>query len=150
MRCGIVAPGTLPATSSPPPRCSIIVAGKHLQAMRFACARIVQRRLSGTVAPRGIADGLFTLTVRVGGEMAEIPAKGSETVLVSMERANLAPPSRCRSGERGFCRALLVSGDVFVVPDGDGRRAADKGLGYIHPCASYPLSDLEVWAPRGT
>ena len=65
-----------------------------------------------------------------------------------MERANLAPPSQCRSGECGFCRSLLVSGEVYVLPDSDGRRAADRQFGYIHPCASYPLSDLEVTVPR--
>jgi hypothetical protein len=44
---------------------------------------------------------------------------------------------------------LNVSGDVFVNPDSDGRRAADLQFGYIHPCSSYPLSDLEVSATRG-
>jgi hypothetical protein len=43
---------------------------------------------------------------------------------------------------------LLVSGDVYVIPDNDGRRGADKHFGYIHPCASYPLTDLEIVVPR--
>jgi len=37
---------------------------------------------------------------------------------------------------------------VYVNPDSDGRRAADRQFGYIHPCASYPITDLEVTVPR--
>jgi len=98
--------------------------------------------------PRQVVGETFRLKVRIGGVTAEVPAKAVETVLVAMERANLAPPSQCRSGECGFCRSLLVSGDVYVSPESDGRRAADKQFGYIHPCASYPITDLEVIVPR--
>jgi ferredoxin len=98
--------------------------------------------------PREVASETFRLRVHVGGVTTEIPARATETVLVALERANLTPPSQCRSGECGFCRALLVSGDVYVSPESDGRRAADKQLGYIHPCASYPLADIELVAPR--
>ena len=97
--------------------------------------------------PAGALGQTFRLKVRIDGRQAEAPASASETVLVAMERAGLAPPSACRSGECGFCRSLLVSGDVFVVPDGDGRRAADRQLGFIHPCSSYPLTDLELRVP---
>jgi len=94
--------------------------------------------------PADLAERAFRLKVHTDHTVTEIPALGRETVLVAMERANLAPQSQCRSGECGFCRSLLLSGDVFVVPDSDGRRAADKKLGYIHPCSSYPLADLEI------
>jgi ferredoxin-NADP reductase len=99
--------------------------------------------------PQEVADETFRLTVHVGGVTTEVPAKAVETVLVAMERANLAPPSQCRSGECGFCRSRLVSGDVYVRPESDGRRAADKQFGYIHPCSSYPITDLEISVPRG-
>ncbi len=98
--------------------------------------------------PQEVADRTFRLRVRIGGITAEVPARSVETVLVAMERAKLAPPSQCRSGECGFCRSLLVSGDVYVNPEGDGRRAADRRFGYIHPCSSYPITDLEVVVPR--
>jgi ferredoxin-NADP reductase len=94
--------------------------------------------------PKDIAGETFRLVVRVGGEVVDIPAMAAETVLVAVERANLAPPSRCRSGECGFCRSRLISGEVYVNPDGDGRRGADRQFGYIHPCSSYPTSDLEI------
>jgi len=90
----------------------------------------------------------FKLSVTMAGKSLEIPALSNETILVAMERANLAPPSKCRSGECGFCRSRLVAGDVFVRPEDDGRRAADKIFGYIHPCSSYPLSDIVIEVPR--
>ena len=89
----------------------------------------------------------FQIKVKMNGVSSEIPARATETLLVAMERANLASPSLCRSGECGFCRSLLLGGDVFIAPDSDDRRAADRKLGYIHPCASYPLSDLELETP---
>ena len=98
--------------------------------------------------PHQVADETFRLEVRIGNVTTDVPAKAVETVLVAMERANLAPPSQCRSGECGFCRSLLVSGDVYIRPESDGRRAADKQFGYIHPCSSYPITDLAVIVPR--
>ena len=100
--------------------------------------------------PQEVADRRLQLTVHIGSLTTEIPALARETVLVAMERAGLAPPSQCRSGECGICHALLVSGDVYVHPDRDGRRAADRQYGYIHPCASYPVTDLEISVPRGS
>ena len=99
--------------------------------------------------PQDVAGETFRLRVHVNGITAEIPARAVETVLVAMERANLAPPSQCRAGECGFCRSRLVAGDVYVLPEGDGRRAADRQFGYIHPCSSYPLTNLEIAVPRG-
>ncbi len=99
--------------------------------------------------PQDVAGETFRLTAQIGSVKTQVPAQATETVLVAMERANLAPPSECRSGECGFCRSQLISGEVYINPDGDGRRVADKQFGYIHPCASYPLTDLEVIVARG-
>ena len=97
--------------------------------------------------PESEADGTFQITVYSRKGKTVIPASSTETVLVAMERAGLAPPARCRSGECGFCNSLLISGEVFVRPENDGRREAMKSYGYIHPCASYPLSHLELRLP---
>ena len=43
---------------------------------------------------------------------------------------------------------LAPGGNVYVASEGDGRRAADKRFGYIHPCSTYPVTDLEVAVPR--
>ncbi len=98
--------------------------------------------------PAEAAGKSFTLTVRLGPEKHTLPAKSSESLLAAMERAGIKAPSRCRSGECGFCRSLLIRGEVFIIPDSDGRRAADRDYGFIHPCASYPLGDVELKVPR--
>lgn len=100
--------------------------------------------------PKNLADKTFTIKVHIGDIVKEIPAKTTESVLIAMERAKLSPPSKCRSGECGFCRSLLLKGDVFVSPVSDWRREADKKFGYFHPCSSYPISDLELKVPRDT
>ncbi len=98
--------------------------------------------------PAELAGNTFSIKAVVAGKAFTVPAKADETVLVALERAGVAPPSQCRSGECGFCRALLVKGNVFVSPENDGRRAADKKFGFFHPCSSYPISDLEIDVPR--
>lgn len=47
----------------------------------------------------------------------------------------------------GFCRSQLIADDIFVCPDGDGRRMMDKEWGYFHPCSSYPLSNTIIKIP---
>lgn len=95
----------------------------------------------------GDTSKTFTLTVKRYGETLTLPMAASETVLVALERADVAAPSRCRGGECGWCRAKLDQGEVFLPAYLDQRRMADVSAGYIHPCCSYPLSDLtiEIW-----
>jgi len=98
--------------------------------------------------PNELVNKSFNIKVHVGDIMKDVPAKSTESVLVALERAELGPPSKCRSGECGFCRSLLIDGDIFVSPASDWRREADKKFNYFHPCSSYPLSDLEIEIPR--
>ena len=87
---------------------------------------------------------VFTLTVDIRGEKQTIPCKAEESLLWAMEQAGIKAPSHCRSGECGWCHSRLVSGDVYIPEDADGRRMADKKFGWIHPCCSFPLSDIEL------
>jgi glycine betaine catabolism B len=80
-------------------------------------------------------------TVRVGQQVFE--AAAGEPLLVSLERAGVVVPAVCRSGECSACRMKRVRGEVFVPPN-TGVRESDMALGYIHPCVTYPLSDLEL------
>ena len=97
--------------------------------------------------PEGCKDKTFKITVKRCGEEYVIDASANETVLVALERAGIKAPSRCRSGECGWCRSKLVSGDVFVPARNDGRRRADVTTNHIHPCATFPLSDLVIDVP---
>ncbi|MDD4316002.1 MAG: iron-sulfur cluster-binding domain-containing protein [Clostridia bacterium] len=117
--------------------------------------KLVRRELFGEIKrveqaegyPDGAAGAIYKLRVSGAALDKEIEARSDESVLVAIERAGILAPSKCRSGECGYCRSRLVNGDVFVPGDSDGRRAADKKLGYIHPCASYPISDLHIQLP---
>ncbi|MDI6830149.1 MAG: FAD-dependent oxidoreductase [Actinomycetota bacterium] len=70
-------------------------------------------------------------------------ARAGEPLMNAMERAGLAVEAVCRSGECTYCRTRLISGEVFA-PVRVRRRWADERFGYIHPCMSYPLSDLRI------
>ena len=97
--------------------------------------------------PKEKKDQVFKLTVKQGPNETVVDASANEPVLVAIERAGIKAPSRCRSGECGWCRSRLTAGDVFIPEETDGRRWADKKFGEIHPCASYPLSDLTLIVP---
>ena len=98
--------------------------------------------------PKEVAEKIFKIKVHIGDLTKEIPAIATESVLIALERANLNPPSKCRSGECGFCRSLLLDGKVYINPVSDWRKGADKKYNYFHPCASYPITDLEINIPR--
>jgi glycine betaine catabolism B len=90
----------------------------------------------------GIApDAEFEVVEESSGTMFK--AKVGEPLLNSMERAGLTVEAVCRAGECTFCRTRLVAGEVFA-PARVLRRWADEHFGYIHPCMSYPLSDLRI------
>lgn len=89
----------------------------------------------------------FTITVTIRGEKQTVPCRAEQTLLSAMEAAGIRAPSHCRSGECGWCHSRLVSGEVYVPEDSDGRRLADKKFGWVHPCRTYPLSDVELEVP---
>ena len=97
--------------------------------------------------PQDKKDLVFKVTVHQGDVTKVIDAKATETLVCSMERAGIRPPTNCRSGSCGFCRSQLIKGEVYISKKDDGRRYGDKEFGFIHPCCSYPLSDLEIVVP---
>jgi ferredoxin-NADP reductase len=94
--------------------------------------------------PKDQAGKTYSITVLFGVSETVIPASSEETVVVALERAGLAIDAHCRSGECGFCRSRLESGDVWQRPESDGVRIRDRDTGYFHPCSAYPVSDLRV------
>lgn len=87
------------------------------------------------------------VTVKVRDEIKTVEGASSETVLHILERNGIAVPTHCRSGSCGYCHTKLVSGEVFVPEDTDMRREADCEFGYIHPCRTFPMSDLNIIVP---
>lgn len=96
----------------------------------------------------GDVSAEYTLTLRMPGEERRVPMKGGESVLAAIERSGIRANTKCRAGECGFCRTKLISGEYFAPEAFDHRRAADAAHGYIHPCSTYPLSDMTLllWA----
>ena len=94
--------------------------------------------------PKGHENEKFKITVKYGLDEKVIDALATDTVVVSLEKAGLAPDSHCRSGACGWCRSLLLEGEVWQRPQSDGVRASDKDYGYFHPCSAYPMSDLVI------
>lgn len=97
--------------------------------------------------PKQAAGKIYQLTVTIRGESQAVPCRAEQTLLSAMEQAGVRAPSHCRSGECGWCHSRLVSGDVYIPEDTDGRRLADKKFGWIHPCCTYPLSDVILDVP---
>ena len=68
----------------------------------------------------------------------------SEVLYMNLDRIDDAPDTHCRSGQCGWCRSLLLEGEVWQRPQSDGVRASDKDHGYFHPCSAYPMSDITI------
>lgn len=89
----------------------------------------------------------FSITVRIAGKEQTIVANANDSILRSLEKNGIKSPAHCRSGECGWCHSHLISGEIYAPKSVDGRREADLIYGYIHPCCSFPLSDLVIEVP---
>ena len=89
----------------------------------------------------------FSIKVRQGAGEYDIKASSEEPILVAVERAGITAPSRCRSGECGWCRSKVISGTYYAPAENENRRWADVKWDYIHPCASFPTSDMVIEVP---
>ena len=90
--------------------------------------------------PNEAVGKTFRVTARVNGVDTVCECPNYTTLLRAMEYAGIAAESRCRSGRCGWCRAKLISGQVFIPTD----RAEPEAVGTIRPCVTYPLSDVII------
>ncbi|MBQ4500448.1 MAG: 2Fe-2S iron-sulfur cluster binding domain-containing protein, partial [Spirochaetales bacterium] len=117
-------------------------------------ARKVRREIIGVSgkpvsAEKEGPETYYDLTVIQGPETYRIKASSRETLLVAMERAGIAAPAKCRSGECGWCRSKVISGSYTASGQNDYRRHMDKETDHIHPCVTFPDSDIVLEVPRG-
>ncbi len=96
--------------------------------------------------PSGIPERV-KITVTIQDKTYIIFGSSSDSVMQIIEKNGLSAPARCRSGECGFCHSHLISGEVYVPKHLEYRRFADYQFGCIHPCCSFPLTDLEINVP---
>jgi ferredoxin-NADP reductase len=97
---------------------------------------------------RGSSGATHQLTVRMGGDTFTALAREDETILTALEKAGLKPAANCRSSICGFCSSILVSGSYILATDEQGERTMDVRFGTLHPCCSYPRSDMEMVVTR--
>lgn len=117
--------------------------------------RLVRREMLGVTKnvaaqpgyPAACVGKTFRGTVRQGASEYTIDVRADEPILVALERAGIKAPSRCRSGECGWCRSKLVSGEVYCPEENEGRRHSDIVNGYIHPCSTFAVSDIVLEVP---
>ncbi len=96
--------------------------------------------------PAGVPEKV-KITVTIQDKTYIIFGNSADSVMQTIEKNGLAVPARCRSGECGFCHSHLISGEVYVPKHLEYRRLADYKFSCIHPCCSFPLTDLEINVP---
>lgn len=116
--------------------------------------KYVRHELFGEVHDARAQDGYpgtdlttVKITVSIRDTTRTVTGSVYDTILQTLEKNGITVPTSCRSGECGFCHSVLKSGQVYVPKAIDGRRLADLKFGGIHPCATFPLSDLEIIVP---
>ena len=120
--------------------------GKELESLGIDRALIRQERNS--VGDRKVDDlRVFRLTVHIRDAVYELDARNNETLITALERAGIPAVVRCRNGACGFCHSRVINGEYFIDTKDDFRRSADKKFNYIHPCSTYPESDMEIDIP---
>lgn len=82
----------------------------------------------------------FDLKVILKNDFVLTTCNSDETLLVSMEKAGIKAPSLCRVGTCGFCRSVLLEGKLKQI--GGNMTKAEANNDYIHPCVSYPESNI--------
>jgi len=123
----------------------------ELQSMNIS-SKYIRRELFGqpkNVAkfanyPKEFNGKVFKLTLKTQDGDKIIPASADESLLVAIERSGAKTWACCRSGECGRCRGLVISGDVYMTPESNGLRMADRTHNVVHTCSAYPLSDVEL------
>lgn len=88
------------------------------------------------------------ITVHICDNVYKIKADSEDTILQSLEKNGIAAPAHCRSGECGWCHSLLIKGEVYSPKKLEHRREADIDFNYIHPCCTFPLTDLVIEVPN--
>ena len=96
--------------------------------------------------PQGV-PATVKITVKCQDEAFTVEGRSADSVVQILEKSKIAVPTRCRSGECGFCHSHLISGKIYVPEQLEYRRLADYKFNCFHPCCSFPLTDLEIEIP---
>ena len=92
------------------------------------------------------SNSIYKVTVLTKDQEFFLTCRGKQTLLQAMEEEGILLKSHCHVGECGFCRSKLISGKVKTFDE--NIRVSDKEYNYIHPCATYPESDVVIKLPN--
>lgn len=84
----------------------------------------------------------YNLSIYIDDVKYETKCYNNKTIMSAIEDSGMYIPSKCHNGSCGFCKSELVKGKVKVI--NDKRDIALKQYNYIHPCVTYPMSDIEI------
>lgn len=87
-----------------------------------------------------VETATFNLKVIMKDQVKNISCQNDETLLVAMEKEGIKAPSMCRVGICGYCRSILVSGKIKMIGASEAKALQEND--YIHPCVTYPESDI--------
>ena len=87
------------------------------------------------------------ITVSIRDVTRTVTGSANDTILQTLEKNGITVPTSCRSGECGFCHSVVTSGKYYIPKQVDGRRVADEKFNAVHPCVTFPLSDIEIIVP---
>lgn len=104
----------------------------------YACAAPETTSEAGSSAA---GDKRFVIALKSRGERFECGAE--ETILKAAQRAGIRWPFSCASGVCGTCRTRKLAGEI-EMNQGGGLRPREVAQGWMLPCCSKPLSDLEL------
>ncbi len=96
--------------------------------------------------PAGVPETV-NITVTIQDFTTTVKGSSNDSIMQILEKNGISVPARCRSGECGFCHSHLISGQIYVPKHLDYRRLADYKFGCIHPCCTFPLSDIVINVP---
>ncbi|MBR2413608.1 MAG: iron-sulfur cluster-binding domain-containing protein [Clostridia bacterium] len=96
--------------------------------------------------PAGVPETV-NITVTIQDVTTTVSGSSNDSIMQILEKNGISVPARCRSGECGFCHSHLISGQIYVPKHLDYRRLADYKFGCIHPCCTFPLSDIVINVP---
>jgi len=99
-----------------------------------------RKDVSATVLPaQSEADIPESFTIRLEGQVHEVPYQKGLTLLESAVNAGYKPPSSCEDGYCGCCMALLKGGRVNMA-NHDALEPSDIERGWVLACQSRPAS----------
>lgn len=84
----------------------------------------------------------YKLILFINNEKYELSCYNNKTIMQAIYDSGIYIPSKCNVGSCGFCKSELLSGEVKIV--NDKRTGVDVKYNYIHPCCTYPLSDIKI------